>query len=91
MNYTTLKINKDLSNIVQSYLLPSVNYIKNNNRNKCLIDLLHSTCTIKERLDNNFSIDYDGYKYNNLYNSKITRIMIDYWTIKKMICQNIGL
>jgi len=87
MNHLTLKINKDLINIVKSYLLP-LQTIKNN-RNKYLIDLLRSTCNIKERLNNNYCIDYDGKEYNNLDNSKITRLMIDYWTIKRMVSQNI--
>lgn len=86
MDYTTLtlKINKNLVNIIQSYLLPSSVIIKYN-KNIYIISLYDNICLIKHRLDSNGCFDSDSNWYTDLNNSRIVRFDKIFWTIRKQI------
>jgi len=85
LNYTSL--NKDIIKIIQSYNLPSLEFVKNNNKIKNN-DLYFKTYNIYSRLGGHYSYTSTNIFYNDLLDTKIINkyhyFRKKYWTIEKI-------
>lgn len=89
MNDLNPKINKNLINIVNEYLLPDKEILKSK-KYLYLNDLRNRTFYINDDLEINGCCDYDGQNYERgLLNTKIRHIHLaiypDYWTIRRKL------
>ena len=82
MNYLTLKVNRDIGNIVQYYLSPYSHIIKNKHIN-CMISLIDKTFFINDRLERNICLDDNQEYHYNLINSRIVKLDHNEWSIIK--------